>query len=213
MNRRSCHVCPVVACCLAILAGLPRAAAAEWHLTPLIGFTFAGDTTVFSETDLSETDEFTTAAGKAHWSFGGSVVLIGSWPVGVEALAVYTPGFLQQDLGILQTSRTTALMGNLVLATPRRWNEYGLRPFVSGGFGLLRVSAEDIHDLVWDRPVNLFGYNVGGGAIGFIRDDLGVRFDLRYFSHVRSAPERPPTSIGRIELTYWNAALGLVFRY
>lgn len=210
MNQRSCQVCSVVACLLVILAGLPRAAAAEWHLTPLIGFTFKGDTTL-----VSEVDEFTTAASRTHWNFGGSVVLIGSWPVGVEALFLYTPGFLdrQDAVQILQSSRTTALMGNLVLATPRRWNEYGLRPFVSGGFGLLRTSAEDPTANLWEDPINLFGFNVGGGAIGFIREDFGVRFDLRYFSHVRSAKELSGISFGAIELRYWNAALGFVFRY
>jgi len=191
-----------------MIGGLPRAARAEWQLTPLIGFTFKGDTTL-----VTETDEFTTAASKPHWNFGGSVVLIGGWPVGVEALVLHTPGFLQQDLGVLRASATTALMGNLVLATPRSWNQYGLRPFVSGGFGLLRTSAEDPPANLWEEPVNLLGYNVGGGAIGFITDRTGVRFDLRYFSHVRSGKELEGLSFGPVELKYWNAAVGFVIRY
>ena len=210
MTRCCRRALPRLAFCLLILTGLPRAAAAEWQLTPLFGFTFKGDTTL-----ISETDDFTIAASKIHWNFGGSLVLIGSWPIGVEALVLYTPGFLQQESGVqfLEASRTTALMGNLVLATPRRWNEYGLRPFVSGGFGLLRVSAEDPPIDLWEKPVNLFGYNVGGGAIGFISDRAGLRFDLRYFSHVRSGKELAGLSFGPIELSYWNAALGFVFRY
>ncbi len=187
---------------------MPRTARAEWQLTPLIGFTFKGDTTL-----VSETADFTTAASKRHWNFGGSVVLIGSWPVGVEALVLYTPGFLEQDLGVLQASRTTAVMGNLVLATPRSWNEYGLRPFVSGGFGLLRTSAQDPPVDLWEKPVNLFGFNIGGGAVGFITDRTGLRFDLRYFRHVRPADAIAGISFGDIELKYWNAAVGFVIRY
>lgn len=206
--RRSLHVFALL---LVIIGGLPRAASAEWQLTPLFGFTFKGNTTL-----ISETDEFTPGANKVHWNFGGSVVLIGSWPIGVEALFLHTPGFLERDdaVQILQSSRTTALMGNLVLATPRSWNEYGLRPFVSGGFGLLRTSADDFgDDVLWEKPVNLFGFNVGGGAIGFITERTGLRFDLRYFRHVRAADAVPDTSLGEVELSYWNAAVGIVLRY
>ena len=133
----------------------------------------------------------------------------------MEALFLYTPGFLEREdsVPILQSSRTTALMGNLVLATPRSWNEYGLRPFVSGGFGLLRTSAQDVNDVLYENAVNVFGFNIGGGAIGFLSDRAGLRFDLRYFRHVRPAEAIPPTSLGPIELSYWNAALGVVFRY
>lgn len=192
-----------------ILGGVPRAAHAEWQLTPLFGFTFKGDTTL-----VGETDEFTPGANKLHWNVGGSVALIGSWPIGVEALFLYTPGFLERDdaVQVLQSSRTTALMGNLVLATPRSWNEYGLRPFVSGGFGLLRTSADDLANL-WEQPINLLGFNVGGGAVGFITERTGLRFDLRYFRHVRPADAVLGVSIGRIELSYWNAAVGFVIRY
>jgi len=205
-----------LALCFLMAAALPRAAAAEWHLTPLFGFTFKGSTTLSNEQGTPD-DDFTavSAVSRVHWNFGGSAVLIGSWPIGVEALVLYTPGFLQteSEVPFLQSSRTTALMGNLVLATPRRWNEYGLRPFVSGGFGLLRVSADDQPVNLWDSPVNLLGYNVGGGAIGFITDRTGLRFDLRYFSHVRPGKERIGLSFGPIELSYWNAAIGIVFRY
>lgn len=206
--RRSLHV---AAFHLLILGALPHAASAEWQLTPLFGFTFKGDTTL-----ISETDEFTPGANNLHWNFGGSVALIGSWPIGVEALVLYTPGFLEREdaVQILQSSRTTALMGNLVLATPRSWNEYGLRPFVSGGFGLLRTSAQDFgENVIWQEPVNLFGFNIGGGAVGFISERTGLRFDLRYFRHVRPAEAVPGTSFGDIELSYWNAAVGVVFRY
>jgi hypothetical protein len=206
-SRRSLHVGALL---LLLAGGLPRAAWAEWQITPLIGFTFRGSTTL-----VSETDEFTPGAHNVHWNFGGSVALIGSWPIGVEALFLFTPGFLEREdaVQILQSSRTTALMGNLVLATPRSWNEYGLRPFVSGGFGLLRTSAEDPPANLWENPINLFGFNIGGGAVGFITDRTGLRFDLRYFRHVRPAEAVPVISFGDIELSYWNAALGVVFRY
>ena len=89
-------------------------------------------------------------------------------------------------------------MGNVVLTTPRSWNEYGLRPFVSGGIGLLyaSTSAAEAVDVL---PVNarLLGYNVGGGAVGFLNERTGLRFDLRYFSNLRPTDDTE-NAIGRV---------------
>ena len=207
LSRRSLCVVAV----LLTIGAVPRTASAEWQITPLIGFTFKGDTTL---PDLGTVD-FEGASSKRHWNFGGAVTLIGEGPIGVEGLFIYTPGFFQtnDDPGLVLHSRAIALMGNVVLATPRRWNEYGLRPFVSAGFGLLRASAEEGQVDLFQKPVNIFGYNVGGGAIGFLSERTGLRFDFRYFSHVRPVDDPEVLSFGPIELSYWNAAVGFVFRY
>ena len=106
-----------------LLFSVPGTARAEWQITPFLGLTFKGDTTL---TDHEQ------AAAKTHWTFGGSVALMGSGPVGAEGLVVYTPGFFQQDNppligdGLVPPdiieSRTLAIMGNVVLTTPRSWN-------------------------------------------------------------------------------------------
>ena len=84
-------------------------------------------------------------------------------------------------------------MGNVILTIPRSWNEYGLRPFVSGGIGMLSATATDRLDFL---PVDtkLLGYNVGGGAVGFLTDPVGLRFYLRYFSNLKPSddPELSP---------------------
>ena len=203
---------PRFAFILLVFGLLPRPAAAEWHLTPLFGFTFKGDTTLI---DLGTAD-FEPASGKVHWNFGGAVTMIGAGPIGVEGLFLYTPGFFQTDesTGAIQSSRTMALMGNVVLATPRRWNEYGLRPFISGGLGLLHASARDLNEVeLFAKPANLFAYNIGGGAVGFLSERIGLRFDLRYFSNVRAVDDPEILSFGPVELSYWNAAVGVVIRY
>lgn len=200
--------------CLALVGAFARPAGAEWQLTPLFGFTFKGATTLINETTQDDDLNVVTAVSKVHWNFGGATTWIGRGPIGAEAIFLYTPGFLQQDLGVLQKSKTVALMGNVVLAMPRAWNEYGLRPFISGGLGLLRVTAEDLPPVdFYEDPINIFGYNVGGGAVGFITERTGLRFDLRYFSHVRPKEDLSGTSFGPIELHYWNASVGVVFRY
>jgi hypothetical protein len=202
----------------------PSPASADWHLTPFLGLTFRGDTTLLDSENaaschpnevLDRPVECTT-----HWHFGGSVALIGAGPIGVEGLVVWTPGFFQQDDppsidGLpppdVVSSRTLALMGNVVVTTPRSWNEYGLRPFFSGGIGLLHASAKDALEL---QPVDtkLWGYNVGGGAVGFLTDRTGLRFDLRYFSNLRPSDD-PDIALRRVHLSYWTASVGVVFRY
>ena len=195
-----------------LLVCVPKTALAEWQLTPFLGLTFKGDTTL---TDHEQ------ATDKTHWTFGGSVALMGSGPVGAEGLVVYTPGFFQQDNppavdGVLPPdiidSRTLAIMGNVVLTTPRSWNEYGLRPFVSGGIGLLHAATTEALALT---PVNtnLLGYNIGGGAVGFLNDRVGLRFDLRYFSNLKPSDDPELSVTGRVHLSYWTGSVGVVLKY
>jgi Outer membrane protein beta-barrel domain len=200
---------------LGVLAlGVPATASAEWQLTPFLGLTFKGNTTI---TDHEQ------ATDKTHWTFGGAVARMGSGPVGVEGVIVYTPGFFQQDNpplflddGIpvpdIIESRTLAIMGNVVLTTPRSWNEYGLRPFVSGGIGLMRATAIDSLDLT-QVNTNLLGYNVGGGAVGFLNERVGLRFDLRYFSNLKPTDDPESSVTARVHLSYWTGSVGVVLKY
>jgi len=130
----------------------PSAAAAEWHFTPTIGWTFAADT------NLSDPDFGTS---KFHWNFGGSVALLGAGILGVEGTFVWTPGFFSGNEVLVSKSHAVAMMGNVVLTTPRKWTEYNLRPLLSGGFGFLGVSrTENLFPNTWNTPA----FNIGGGA-------------------------------------------------
>jgi hypothetical protein len=186
-----------------VATAVPRPAAADWHFTPFFGLTFGGDTTIV---DLED------AAGTVHWNFGGAVTRIGRGPLGFEGLFVYTPGFFDsEDLLEVASSRSFALMGNVVLAVPQGWNEYGLRPFVSGGIGVMHAAQTD---QVAAFPVseNLWAWNVGGGAVGFLTDRTGLRFDLRHFRNLRET-ESIGVAIGPVRLSYWTGSVGVVFRY
>jgi hypothetical protein len=189
--------------CLCLLA-YARAAAAEWHLTPAVGLTFAADTSIF---DVDHGTE------KVHPHFGGYVSLLGGGVLGVEGLLVLTPGFFKGDSDIIKSSRSIALMGNVVLTAPRRWTEYNLRPFVSGGVGLLHVSYQEAAGVL---PVtqNLTGFNIGGGAIGFLSPRTGLRFDLRYYSNLfpQSPGEGVVLTSDKVHLRYMTGSVGLVLR-
>ena len=196
-----------------LVAALPVRARAEWQFTPFVGQTFKGSTT------LIDTEQ---AFDDTRWNIGGVVRVVGSTPFGVESLFVYTGGVFQHPtLATSQiqviSSRMYAWMGNAVLTTPLSVNRYGLRPFVSGGLGVIHVSRRDILDAVPIR-VDLLGMNAGGGAVGFLTDRVGLRFDLRYFRNIRGVPDKdlevPVTALGEsIRVRYWTAAVGVVFKY
>jgi hypothetical protein len=194
-----------------ILAGVPGIASADWCLAPFIGRTFHGSTTLIDHEQ---------GVPNGHWNFGGAVSMVGPGPFGVEGLFVNTLGMFEQenpptpDVNIVK-SRSIALMGNAVLMMPQRRTEFGLRPFVSAGIGLLHASATDFDDLTPVR-INLLGYNIGGGAVGFFTDRAGLRFDLRYFGTLKEREVKPNEIVAvapTISLSYWTAGVGVVFRY
>lgn len=182
----------------------PSAAAAEWHFTPTIGWTFAADT------NLSDPDFGTS---KVHWNLGGSVALLGAGILGVEGTVVWTPGFFAGNEILVSKSHAVAMMGNVVLTTPRKWTEYNLRPLLSGGFGFLGVSrTENLFPDTWNTPA----FNIGGGAVGFFSKRTGVRFDLRYYNSIHHGEEGCPPIGARIppgcHVRYMTASVGVVIR-
>lgn len=193
----------------------PLNAAAEWQFAPIVGYTFRGSTTLL---------DFENAFPERHWHFGGAVTLVGEGPLGVEGFYLRTPNMFQNDEANCAATETCvtndlsyALMGNAVLTIPRGWNRYGLRPFVSGGLGLVHASKTDQRNVL-PADLNLLGMNVGGGAVGYFTDRVGARFDLRYFRNVRGVsqedPEVPPTLGGEpVRLRYWALSIGVVFKY
>jgi hypothetical protein len=202
----------LVVTCACVLA-VPATAAAEWHITPMVGLTFAGKTTI------TDPDQGT---GKRHPNLAASVALLGGGLLGVEGIVTLTPGFFQSgddsvvfrpgqtSTALVDESRVSTLMGNIVVTAPRRWTEYNLRPFVSGGFGLMRASKLEALDLL-STTENLFGYNIGGGAIGFLTRSTGVRFEVRYYSTVHGT-DQGEIAFGDVHLRFMTASIGIVIR-
>jgi hypothetical protein len=190
------------AVCAVLILALPRMAAADWHFTPMLGTTFLGRTTVI---DLEG------GTGQRHKNLAGSVALLGGGILGVEGLFVWTPAFFETaNKDLIRSSRTLALMGNVMVTAPRRWTEYSLRPFVSGGFGLLNASRTEVA-AVFPSSLNTSAYNIGGGAIGFFSQRTGVRFDLRYYNNIGSS-ETNAACIGPCQLRYMTLSVGVVLR-
>ena len=195
----------VVLCCLALVLS-SRPAAAEWHLAPMAGLTMFGDTSVV---DLDQ------GTSRRHMNVGGAVSWLSRGLFGIEAIGTWTPRFFEGERRSIsptpavtsRTNGTVSLMGNVLVTLPQRWTEYGLRPFVSAGFGLLHANKPDA---VFPVKLDALGFNVGGGAVGFLSARTGVRFDLRYHTTLNRSEQAP--SFGAVHLRYVTAQVGLVFR-
>lgn len=191
----------LAACFICVLAS-PAVAAAEWHISPMIGLTFAGKTTL---------NDFDQATGKVHPNLSLSGARLGGGLLGAEVIGSLTPGFFQTGDGtFVKESRAYTIMGNVVVTAPRRWTEYFLRPFVSGGFGLMRATQLDTLEIL-PTSASLFGYNIGGGAIGFFSTSTGVRFDVRYYGTLHGV-DRGAIAFGDVNLRYMTASVGVVIR-
>lgn len=189
-------------CCLLVL--IPRSATAEWQFTPMVGATFFGSTNLV---------DHELATDNVHRNFGGAVSLLGGGLLGVETIVVWTPGFFddaKDRAQLVKSSRAVAVMGNVLLTAPRRWTEYSLRPFVSGGVGWLHTSTIE-RSAVFRVDQNVVGFNVGGGAIGFLTPRTGVRFDLRYYGNLNPTDEGPAFG-GNVRVRYMTASVGIVLR-
>jgi hypothetical protein len=201
----------VFALAILLSLALPWPCAAEWQFVPFIGYTWKGSATLYDPEGAVE---------RTHGNFGAAVTLVGEGPAGLEAYFVRTPGIFQREAGnIVGTDVTVsgsyAFMGNAVLTTPRAWNRYGLRPYLSGGLGVLHAFA---NDPVLPIDVTLTAMNLGGGAVGLLTDRVGLRFDLRYFRNVRGVAEgdldRAPTIGGDpVRIRYWTTSIGVVIKY
>jgi hypothetical protein len=209
----------LAACGLCLLLAPRAARAGEWHFTPTFGVTFAGSTTL---------NDLQLGTDKRHLNFGGMVSRFGDGVIGVEGIVIYTRHFFEFDgprdpadppAPEIAKSYTLSATGNVILTVPKRWTEYFLRPYVSGGFGMLRAvsidqpSSEGQASLL---PVTatMPAFTIGGGAIGFLTQGTGIRFDVRYHRGWRHDfdPEQLQASYSDLHLHYMTAEIGLVIR-
>jgi hypothetical protein len=174
---------------------------ADFFITPFAAIKFAGDASIV---DLE------SGASNTKFALGGMVGWLTDGLFGVEADLTYVPRFFERSTGsLVARSHVFTLMGNVMVAAPLSVTQYSLRPFVSGGGGLMHINIDDVANAI---PVdsNLFGINVGGGATGPLTNSLDVRFELRWFKSVTAGDATP--LLPRSALSVWRAAVGLTIR-
>ena len=194
-NRRG------IVAALAVVFFVASPAHADFFLTPFAAIKFAGDA---SFVDLE------SGASNAKFALGGMAGFLSEGLFGVEADVTYVPRFFERSTGsLVARSHVLTFMGNVMVAAPRSVTQYSLRPFVSGGAGLMSINIDDVANAI---PVdsNLFGINIGGGAMGPLSNALDVRFELRWFKSVTTGDAMP--LLPRSALSFWRAAIGLTIR-
>lgn len=191
----------VAVAAVAVLA-LPATARADIFVSPFAGLKFKGDT---NDLDLGN------GAADAKLSIGLSGVVLSDKGIGVETEVGYNPRFFERGAGDLVTrSGVATLFGNLMLALPLSLTRESLRPYAVGGLGWVHASAND--QIGFNAVSNDFlGLALGVGAIGFVSDTTGLRFDLRYLKSVSSA-DISETTLESARISFWRATIGLVFR-
>jgi Outer membrane protein beta-barrel domain len=187
----------------------PSSAAADIFVSPFMGLKFKGST---NELDL-DTDD---GSRETKLSVGLSGVVLADSGVGLELEVAHQPRFFERQglaTGLITRSGVTTLGGNVMLALPISVTRESLRPFAVVGLGWMHASANDL--IGFNEVSNDFlGLTLGVGAVGFLTDVVGVRFDLRHLRSVSSADTSSNTSQEgeRATLRFWRATVGVVFR-
>jgi hypothetical protein len=185
---------------LSAVAFTPATADADWLFTPSVGTTFGGATN-----------------GSEHFTYGASIGWMGAGIFGWEADLSYTPEFFEgndDDFDFIDGSNVTAAMFNAIVGAPVGGQfGPGFRPYFSGGIGLLSREVQSEDDL-FDVNSNEWGFNLGGGAMGFATDHVGFRGDVRYirsFEDLEANDFEDTFDAGSFD--YWRATAGITFRW
>jgi hypothetical protein len=179
------------------------ASAADRQIRPFVGLTFAGDTSIVDNEH---------AVGSPHATLGVNAAVLGNL-VGFDVEVARTPGFFESgDVHLVLNSHITTLIGDIVIAAPRRLSEYSLRLYFVGGGGIMKVVKSDPLG-VFDINHVLPTFDAGVGAIGFLTNEVGVSWELRRFQSVGGPTELTGLTFERERLSYWRASMALVVRY
>jgi hypothetical protein len=175
----------------------PMQARADGFVTPWVGSAFGSN------------------IQNGQTTFGVSAGGMGAGIIGGEADFGWSPSFFgtKSDFG---NNTVMNLMGNLIIGIPIGGQTgAGIRPYVVGGIGLIRTQIDggSLTNFAPAVSQNNFGWDAGGGVMGYFSNHVGLRGDLRYLR----ATGDLTTNIRSIDLNadrlhFWRASVGVVFR-
>lgn len=158
-------VIPLVA--LVLLTVSPAPARAQAYIAPFYGWDFGGS--------AGNCPSFLNDCSEKKTNWGVAMGTGGLF--GIEEDISYAANFFGASTSLGSNSVMT-LMTNLSLSFPTG----PVRPYVSGGLGLVRTNVElTVGDLLSTKNSS-FGYDLGGGVNVLFPHHLGVRFDYRHFN-------------------------------
>ena len=196
---------------LIVLVAAPAKASADWLFTPFFGMNWGG-TAEFTDFGGDFEDEF-----EQKMNFGASLSWMGAGAFGFEVDFGYSPNFFQNTTGDddfeFGDSNVTTLMANLKVGAPFGGQTGGgIRPYASGGLGLIKSRIDDPDDL-FELNSTDWGFNVGGGVTGFFSDNFGLQGDVRYFRSLQDNEPDDEFDLALGSFNFWRGTVGLVFRF
>ena len=144
-------------------------------------------------------------------AFGVTTGYMGAGVFGFEADFGFSPNFLGLDQ--VAQSHAMTLMGDAILGIPIGGSHgAGIRPFVTGGIGLLRTHSEiDGFDEL-SQSNNSPAYQAGAGMMGFFGEHVGLRGDVRYFRTLQDVNLGSGFDFTSGRLHFWRVSGGVTFR-
>jgi opacity protein-like surface antigen len=202
-----------ISSCLALvtIVAAPKQASADWLFTPWVGLNW-GTTIDFNGTLGDFEDEL-----EKRTSFGASLAWMGAGAIGFELDFGYTPNFFESTEGDdnfdYGDSNLTTLMANVTVGIPIGGQSgLGIRPYASGGLGIIRSKLDEADDL-FDVSSNDWGLNVGAGVTGFFTDNIGMRGDIRYFRALQDDESDDEIDVRLGAFDCWRGSVGVTFRF
>jgi hypothetical protein len=193
-----------VAAALMIFAA-PAPASAEGYISPWIGVNFGGN----PFDSLRNNSSITNGGRKSYGVTGG---YMGAGIIGGEVDFGYSPSYFG-DTSDFGSNNVLTTMGNVIVGIPIGGTRgAGVRPYVTGGVGLIRTSYGGLTNFNALHN-NDFGYNLGAGVMGYFATHFGLRGDVRYFRNLQdnsSVANGPNLDLGGFH--FWRASIGVVIK-
>jgi opacity protein-like surface antigen len=165
--RRAFKLIVATAAVAAIWA--PAPARADGFVSPWAAVQFGGGI-----------DNLPEDVDRGRGAFGVTAGGMGAGIIGAEIDFGYSPSFFgtSNDFG---NNTVIDVMGNIIIGVPIGGTTGGgVRPYFTGGVGLIRSQIDAGTFLNVSSSTNEFGWNAGGGVMGFFNDHFGLRGDFRY---------------------------------
>jgi opacity protein-like surface antigen len=175
----------------------PMQARADGFVSPWIGTSFGAGSNI----------------DNGRTTFGVSAGAMGAGIIGGEVDFGYNPSFFgtENDFG---HNTVLDLMGNVIVGVPIGGTHgAGVRPYVTGGLGLLRTQIDGGTLFNVSSSNNMFGWNAGAGVMGYFAQHVGVRGDVRYLRGFEDTNTGITTiDLNGSQLRFWRASVGVVLR-
>jgi len=184
----------ILTAAIALIAA-PIQAHAEGFVTPWVGTNWGSD----------------ISNGRA--AFGVNAGGMGAGIIGGEVDFGYSPSFFgtKNDFG---NNSVIDLMGNLIIGVPIGGTRgASVKPFVTGGVGLLRTQLDGGTLARVSSSNNMFAWNAGFGVMGWFNDHVGLRGDLRYlrgFEDLKTG--NTVIDLDGNNLRFWRLSAGVALR-